>query len=262
MTRILAAALITVATLLPAQQAMAQDSYDLRVRVGVGAQSVPRFPGADENQWRLLPKVSFARGKNPFSVSSPDQSFGVGLVSSGGFSAGPVLNIVGSRKQSEVGVPVGTVKTTIEAGAFAQYDLGESFRLRSEVRKGLGGHSGLVGSLGADYITRDADRYTFTIGPRILMSDSRYQRAYFGVTPGAALASGLPAYRPGGGIHGVALASGGTMQFGDSPFGLFGYARYERLVGDAAKSPIVRELGSRNQYSAGLGLTYTFPINL
>ena len=57
----------------------------------------------------------------------------------------------------------------------------------------------------------------------------------------------------------VAATSGLSYQFNDR-FGLFGYARYERLVGDAAKSPIVRELGSRNQLSGGLGLSYTFNI--
>jgi outer membrane protein len=42
---------------------------------------------------------------------------------------------------------------------------------------------------------------------------------------------------------------------------MFGFARYERLVGDAAKSPIVRELGSRNQLSGGAGLSYTFKMS-
>ena len=59
--------------------------------------------------------------------------------------------------------------------------------------------------------------------------------------------------------YAVAAASGLSYQF--SPrFGMFGYARYERLVGDGAKSPIVRELGSRNQLSAGIGLSYTFTV--
>ncbi|HEU0284431.1 MAG TPA: MipA/OmpV family protein, partial [Sphingomicrobium sp.] len=96
-------------------------------------------------------------------------------------------------------------------------------------------------------------------GPRALFSDGRYQRAYFGVTPAVALASGLPAYRPGGGIHGVAAASSLSIQF-NPRWGLFGFGRYERLVGDAAKSPIVRELGSRNQLSGGVGLNYTFTV--
>ena len=95
------------------------------------------------------------------------------------------------------------------------------------------------------------------IGPRLLIADSRYERAYFAVTPAASLASGLPTYRPRGSIYGVAAASGLSVQL-DSRWGLFGYARYERLVGDAARSPIVRQFGSRDQLSAGLGLSYIF----
>ena len=34
--------------------------------------------------------------------------------------------------------------------------------------------------------------------------------------------------------------------------GVRGYGRYDRLVGDAADSPVTRELGSRNQPSAGV----------
>jgi outer membrane protein len=42
---------------------------------------------------------------------------------------------------------------------------------------------------------------------------------------------------------------------------MFGYARYERLVGDAADSPIIRSsFGSRDQVSAGVGLSYSFTI--
>jgi len=153
----------------------------------------------------------------------------------------------------------GKVPTTIEAGAFASYQLSDSLYLRAEALKGLGGHDGIVGTLGADQIWRDGDRYVFSIGPRVLFSDNRYQRAYFGVSPAVAVASGLPAYRPSGGIHGVAAASSISYQF--SPrWGMFGYGRYARLVGDAAKSPIVRELGSRNQLSGGVGLSYTFTM--
>ena len=48
-------------------------------------------------------------------------------------------------------------------------------------------------------------------------------------------------------------------KFGER-WGMFGYARAERLIGDAGKSPIVRSLGSRNQLSGGLGLSYTFTV--
>jgi outer membrane protein len=251
------AALLAISS--PALAEDGQDKEDLRIRVGLGGQLKPKFIGSDETHVLPLIDLDLARGDNPFPFEAPDDSFGVRLFSKGGFSIGPAANIQGKRKESDVGAPVGKVKTTIEVGGFAEYELSDSFRLRADLRKGLGGHDGLVGSIGADYIRRDGDRYVFSIGPRALFSNARVQRAYFGVDTDAALASGLPTYQPDGGIYAVAAASGLSYQF-NPQFGMFGYARYERLVGDAAKSPIIRELGSRNQLSGGLGLSYTFTV--
>ena len=39
------------------------------------------------------------------------------------------------------------------------------------------------------------------------------------------------------------------------------YAGYDRLVRDAGASPLVRRYGSRDQFSGGLGLTYTFLVH-
>ena len=252
--------LIAAAALCPAwSAAFAQDGEDLRVRVGLGAQLRPEFIGADSTAIGPLLDLDFARGSNEFKFEAPDYSFGIPVVSSGGFYFGPAANIASKRKESDVGAPVGKVSTTIEAGAFASYELTQAIHLRGEVLKGIGGHEGLVGTLGADHIWRDGDRYVFSVGPRVLLSNARYQRAYFGVTPATALATGLPVHDPEGGVHALAAASGLSFQFNDR-FGMFGFARYERLVGDAAKSPFVRELGSRNQLSGGAGLSYTFKV--
>ena len=249
------------AVLLASNPAQAQDSYDYRVRVGLGAQLRPEFKGAKDRKLAPLWDLDIARGSNPFRFEAPGDSFGIRLISNEKFAAGPAANIASGRKNKDVGAPVGKVPTTLEAGAFAEFYPSDSFRVRGEVLKGIGGHKGLVSALGADYINRDGDRYVFSVGPRLFVSDGRYQRAYFGVDSAAAAATGLPLYRPDGGLHGVGLTSGLSYQL-TPKFGLFGFATYERLVGDAAKSPIVREFGSRNQLSAGLGLSYTFPIDL
>lgn len=250
---------IVAAALLPAwSAAFAGDASDLRVRVGAGADLRPEFPGARKDKVGPLFDLSIAHGTDPFKFKAPDDSGGISLVSSHGFSFGPTVNLVGPRNDSDVGAPVGRVGPTIEVGAFAGYRF-DNFRVRAELLKGINGHEGLRGQLGVDRIWRDGDRYVFSIGPRLLIADARYERAYFGVTPAAALAAGLPAYRPGGGIYGIAAASGLNVQL-NKRWGLFGYARYERLVGDAAKSPIVRQFGSRNQISGGVGLTYTFTV--
>ena len=250
---------VGIALLAVSAPAIAQDENDLRVRVGLGAEIKPEFIGSDDVELGPLWDVDIARGADPFRFEAPDDSFGIRLFSERGFSAGPAANVEWKRKESDVGAPVGKVKTTVEVGGFAEYLVSESIRVRADLRKGIGGHDGLVGAIGADYISRDGDRYVFSIGPRVLFSNARFQRAYFGVDSGAALASGLPAFRPDGGVYAVAAASGLSYQF--SPrWGAFGFARYERLVGDAAKSPIVRDLGSRNQLSGGIGLSYTFTV--
>ncbi|HKX91902.1 MAG TPA: MipA/OmpV family protein [Sphingomicrobium sp.] len=251
--------LVSGALLFASSPAPAADKEDYRVRVGLGAQVRPDWRGSDDQEVGPLWDLDIAKGTEPFKFEAPDDHFGISLISTRGFSIGPTANIESSRKESDVGAPVGKVPTTFEAGAFAQYYASDSFRLRGDVRKGIGGHEGVVGGIGADYIWRDGDRYVVSIGPRLLFSDGKYQRGYFGVDPAVALATGLPTHRPAGGLHALAVASGLSYQFNDR-FGLFGFARYERLVGDAARSPIVREFGSRNQLSGGLGLSYTFTI--
>jgi outer membrane protein len=259
-TLLMGSAAIAAASLLPGWgTAHAQDGNDLRVRVGLGGQVRPEFVGADGYLLAPLGDIDIARGTNEFAFEAPDYSFGIPVISNDNFSFGPAANLASSRKNSDVGAPVGKISTTIEAGAFANVKVSKSIQLHAELLKGLGGHKGLIGTIGADQIWRDGDRYVFSIGPRLVFSDSRYQRAYFGVDPVVALATGLPAYRPSGGLHAVALASGLSYQF-NPRFGMFGFARYERLVGDAAKSPIVKEYGSRTQLSGGVGLSYTFTI--
>ena len=261
--------LIAAAAILPAwsaasaQEAPAPDtsaSSGYRVRLGAGAQLRPKFPGAGRDEISPLFHVNVARGNELFKFSAPDDSTGIAIVSSNGFAIGPTVNLASGRKDKDVGgLPLGRVKTTIEVGGFADYWMGNTVRLRGELRKGLNGHNGLIGQIGADRVWRNGDKYLFSIGPRLMFSDSTYQRAFFGVKPAVALATGLPVYRPDGGISGVALATGFNYQFNDQ-IGMFDYARFERLVGDAAKSPIVRQLGSRNQVSVGLGLSYTFAV--
>lgn len=253
--------LIAAAASLPAWGvAHAEDAEYTRVRVGLGAQYRPEFPGADKNKIAPLVYVQTARGTSQFRFYAPDDSLSIPLLAKGGFRAGVVGHLADGRKDEDVGAALGRVDTTIEAGGFAQYDFGDSFRVRTEVRKGIGGHEGLVGAVGVDKIWRDGDRYVFSVGPRLLFANGRYQRAYFGLSPAASLATGLPSYRPDGGLYGVAVASGLSYQL-NQKFGMFGFARYERLIDNAADSPIVRRFGSRDQYSIGFGLNYSFNVS-
>lgn len=251
-------ALASVAFLAAATPAQADDR-GYTIRVGLGAQVTPEFPGSEDLRVSPYPTFGIRRTGDPIKFGAPGDSPGIAILSTSGFQAGPIVNFAPARKSKDVGEPFEKVKATVEAGGFAQFYVLPQLRVRGEVRKGIGGHKGVIGSVGADFIARDKDNFIFSIGPRARFSNQRYQRAYFGVTPAEALASGLPAYDPDGGFQAIGANTGIMYQF-SYHWGVTGYARYDRLIKDPGKSPIVREIGSRDQFSAGLGLVYTFDI--
>jgi outer membrane scaffolding protein for murein synthesis (MipA/OmpV family) len=97
-----------------------------------------------------------------------------------------------------------------------------------------------------------------TVGPRVRVNDDDYADAYFGITPAVAAATGFR-LRSGRRRPGGRVVAGVTHQLTRS-FGVYGYAGYDRLVGDAADSPIVQNFGSEDQFSAGLALFFTFGL--
>jgi outer membrane scaffolding protein for murein synthesis (MipA/OmpV family) len=207
-----------------------------------------------------LPIFSFRKEGKPASFEAPDEGMGFSLFGKeGGIQVGPALQLQGKRREKDVGAAVGNVGWTAEAGAFIQAYAGENLRFRLEGRRGIGGHEGWLGDVSADFIARRGDSTIFSIGPRLRLSNARYNRAYFGVTPAVAAKTALAPYDPGAGIRAVGVTAGLTQQLSDR-FGLYAYAGYDRLVGDAARSPIVRTYGSRSQPSAGIGLTYSFTV--
>jgi MipA family protein len=252
-----AVALLALAAVAWAATATAQEKEPRRTRVALGPQLVPSYPGADGVSLRPLIDVSRARGDAPFAFEAPDESAGTALLRTGPLSFGPTLNFEGKRRSRDVGGALPEVGFTVEWGGFAQYQLAPPVRLRAEVRRGIGGHRGWIGVVGADYVARDADRWLFSIGPRLTLADDRYHRAYFGVAAENAAPSGLPAFDAKGGVQAAGVTAGFLRQL-TPRWGLYSYAKYDRLVDDPARSPVVRRFGSRDQLSGGLAASYTF----
>lgn len=230
------------------------------VTIGAGVQAAPQFPGADDLAISPMPIVGLRRAGRPVPREAPDEGFGFGLLSDeGAFNIGPALNIQGRRREEDVGAAVGNVGWTIEVGGFVEAFPVENFRLRAEVRQGISGHRGLVGDLGADIFARGRGDTLFSIGPRVRWADDDYMDAYYGVLPAVAATTGLAAFDPGSGIHAIGGAAGLRLDVGGG-FAIQAHARYDRLMNDAADSPIVATFGSRDQFGGGIGLSYSFRV--
>jgi outer membrane protein len=79
------------------------------------------------------------------------------------------------------------------------------------------------------------------------------------VTPAQSLTSGLPVYSPKGGVRSVGLGAQARQQW-TPRWATNLYVEYDRLLGDAAKSPILTRNGSVDQVTVGVGVSYTFDI--
>jgi outer membrane scaffolding protein for murein synthesis (MipA/OmpV family) len=256
---------LTGATLLAstaAAPAFAQDEAPRgrTVTLGIGAQTYPKYPGADSNGIAPFPIFGLRRPGEPIVFQSADDAGGFGFLGQDSVvNFGPAVRFQGKRDEDDVGAAVGDVGFTVEVGGFVDIKPSRNFRIRAELRRGLGGHRAWIGSLGADLIARDDQNYIFSIGPRVRWADNRYHDRYFGVTPAVAGTTGLAALDPDGGIYAIGGLANFTHRLGRN-WGLQAYAGYDRLVRDAADSPIVRGFGSRDQFSGGAGLWIEFDV--
>lgn len=238
--------------------AQEQDDRRLIVSFGGGVQFVPEFPGADGLKLAPLFTGGVRREGEPIPGRAPDDGFGFSLTGRGGpVEIGPMIAFQSERDEDDVGVAVGDVDFAFEPGAFVNVNVSDSVRLRAEARRGFDGHEGWLGDLGADFFLRPGAKTVVSIGPRVRLADEEHMRTYFGITPAQAAASGLPAFAPDGGVRAVGAVAGITHEFTRN-FGIYGYAQYDRPIGDAADSPIVQQRGSEDQFSAGLALFFNF----
>jgi outer membrane scaffolding protein for murein synthesis (MipA/OmpV family) len=232
------------------------------VDVGASALAYPLFPGSNTERVLPIPAVEIHHGDRFFA--SVREGVGYNLWLWNGFKAGPVANFAFPRRVSDQPAALkglGDVAFTLETGGFVRYDFGQFVAAKVEARQGVNGHRGLVVDMSADLNAPPMvnNRLFLSIGPRFSYYDHRYSQSYFGVTPLQSAASGYAPFQAsdgetvGGEIASVFVVSHRITWtiFGD----------YQRLLGDIARSPIVRgAYGSRDQYVVGSAVTYRFNL--
>jgi len=270
-----------VATLSLAVPALAQDEEQhSTLTIGVGAAMIPSYEGSDD--YRVLP-IAQARGKlhdiafwtrgTALYVDAIPDPTGTGV----DFELGPVVNLrldrtsrkairddavrmLGKRDLAvEVGAFVGIGKTGVIT---SDYD---NLSARVAVTKDVAGaHGDYVITPSIEYFTPLSMTTFVGLGVSADYVGKKYGRYYFDITPQDSLASGLSAYDRAGRGSGfrrmnVNLSAGKSLS-GDLRAGwaIFGVAGYARLLGKYADSPIVSDVGSRNQFVGALGIGYTF----
>lgn len=237
------------------------DMPTLNITLGGGIDVRPRFPGDGGTGAGFFPVIEVWSSDEPYPAEAPDEGLSVPFAGNNDSNAAGFTMIVAPRRRArDVGRDVDGIGFGVEPGIYASTMVLPALRLRGELRHGIGAHAALTGDVRADVVVRTPqDGIVATIGPRVRWGSAEYVRDYFGVTPAQTARTGLATYRPGSGIYAYGAAASAQFRINDR-WGIYSYGSYDRLVGDAAASPIVRSLGSRDQLSGGIGVTYTFRI--
>jgi len=260
---------IFLLALMSAHQAVAQDAHqqqstDWIVTIGGSTEYAPSYEGASRNSFGFVPSFDIRRmGETP-DYSAPDDNIDFTLLEIAGVEFGPVAGFRSGRSISDDGRLNGlkTVDWAIDAGAFLQYwPVDERLRLRLETRQALWGGSGLVADFAADWFLPIDDRLVVSAGGRASLANTAYMSTNFSITPSESATNGrLGAFDAHGGLKSVGLAIAATYTLSPAWSAQI-YYKYDRLLNDAAESPITSVLGSRNQNVIGISLNRSFEIS-
>ncbi|MFC0340372.1 MipA/OmpV family protein [Paracoccus niistensis] len=245
-----ASLLLLLAALALPPAAQAQEGWGLAADIGLGAETEPDWLGSKDME--TSPWIIFRN----FDVTAPGQP-ATRDGSSDGLRVVPTFNWRGGRDpgDSEALAGLDDIDRTIEAGVRFRYTRGPASGYLV-VRKGFGGHDGLVGAVGAKYRIAPNERLTLWPGIEGKFGNNHFTRTFFGVTEGESARSGYEAYSPDGGFYAVGASL--EARYALTPtLAVVGEAEYSRLTGDAADAPFVEE---KDQPALRLGIVNRFSL--
>jgi len=234
----------------------APNTWNVSIGVRLGAE--PAFIGSKDFRPSIAPVFSIGRGLGSRWLSVADDNIGIGLVEGDFWRAGVAGKLLWARNDGSYKELRGLGDTRFggELGAFAEIYPLSWLRARAELRHGIVAHDALMGDLKLDAFTKLGERWTVSAGPRLSFAGRDFTQTYLGVNFQQSLLSGLPQFKASDGI--VSYGAAAQIGYQWTPrLETTAYVQANRLVGDAAKSPLVTQRGTRDQLSVGVSTRWT-----
>jgi len=238
-----------------------RDAWD--VTLGGGGRYTPAYEGGSDMRFEARPYFDVTwydiNGRER-TFLNVDDGLGVYLLSTQRFKLGPLLTWREGRRESRSSElrGLGNVDGGAQLGGLFEYQPHDCCTVFAKVRRDVGNEDGLFADLGTDLTAPIAERHWFlNFRLTTTWADSKGLQPLFGITPAQSARSGLATYSPGSGMRNVTAEPALIYDF-DGHWALAARLTYERLLGDAADSPLIRTRGDANQYSYELQLMYHF----
>ncbi len=230
--------------------------------LGVGPAVTPRFEGSREYQIRPVPVVSLGY-RDVLRVTNNDIEFTAfdKVLGEGGreLEFGPTVNFDFGRGETDSHKlrGLGDVGFSTEIGGYVGYTFGPT-ALRFEIGQDIvGGHKGALAELSATATLFRGQKFGVGASAGLTWASAKYLNSFFGVTAAQAAASGLPQFHAGSTFKNAGASL--NANYALTPhWTLLATLGYERLLGDAAASPLVRLRGAADQGHFSAFIMYTF----
>ncbi|MBT3922133.1 MAG: MipA/OmpV family protein [Nitrospina sp.] len=221
----------------------------------------PLYEGSDESEIDLLPIIDISIGK--WAFVNNERGLGFYVLKERELELGGAIGYYESRNEKDSAKLQGfdDISDGFDGRMFAKYNMGRtslSFQIRSDLSDN---HKGTLFDIGAAYSINPNRRINWTLKAATTFADKNYMQTYFGVSQTQAnqtIFSSTPtAFVPRGGWKDISVNSKFSIDF-TRRWNAKWVMGYKRLTRDAAYSPLVRGVGSDNQFYFGVGLAYKF----
>ena len=256
-----------------ASPAMAEDDLDTGIDktkgggfVGLGVAYKPDYEGGDDYEAIIAPFGAYVWGSGrSIKLGGTSGSERAGRVTFDALTRdtawqfGPVLQYRMERDDVDNSKVdrMRDIDAATELGAFLGWQGGRlnlSTTFASDVSDE---HDGYLWYFDGKYKIPMNDSLTLSVGAHLTWASEDYMDIYFGVKSSDAVRSGLSKYSADEGFKDTGLSLTAHYKFNDA-WGIGGLVKYTRMLNDAEDSPLVDDVGDKNQLGAVVAMTYSF----
>ncbi|WP_205077602.1 MipA/OmpV family protein [Marinobacter salexigens] len=224
------------------------------VGLGLGGGWSPEYRGADRYSAEGLPWVQAKKGRvsiNPVTGVSYD------LVANDRWTFAPTISYARGRENTGAIAAFDNVHGSLMAGVVANWT-GNNWQVNGDIAAPVSGDVEGVRVRGyLRYRGQITQRLLFGAGPGMSWGNERWNQSLFGVSAEDSARSGLKAYTADKDYMQASM-NGRLTYLITRQLSVSTVARYSRLIGNAADSPIVEDVGDANQWHGSMAINYQF----
>ena len=231
-----------------------------QITIGGGPQFGPDYFGSDDYEVEA-DLVFFLRFGRFLTLENDGASFNILGVKD--FQLGPVVRISGGRDESENPAleGLGDIGASLDVGAFVKANVADRLIARLRYFRAVGGaDNGGLADVTLSALLYKKDDFSVAMSLRGSWAGKTRAEQFFSISAEQSARSGLPEFSTGASAQDARVSVGARWEFATN-WSLNGFARYSRLLGDIADSPIVDPSGSANQFTIGSYVAYTFQFD-